>query len=335
MESIQSDYSVELLINSVIISTDVREVLDTIVCAYDYLQGINNDSNFAADDFINENAILRVNLLNNVYQQSAMNSCSVLNCLKIHQLELSARACELIRLAPNKCIRETYTRCILSQLLSAVVHVAFMDNSNTDCVSYCLMTDDLWKLTAYLSSVNDWNACSMVLSITIKFLVDLMNGKVEVQQSKKTKLVQNSKSANPLSFGMLNQFKSLIHIESYYDTICSMLLHSNPVIRKRGIYILESTVYLVSSEAAFASELHIGDTAISGWYKDGAGKGKHWSQWYLEIYHQINESTSLHLIEQMWSHMEQLFGLIYIYDKWRTVEVSDTSTGIGECGRYF
>ena len=229
------NYSTEVLCNAIVSSPNEEALLLFLSSVCDRLIGLTSIFDVDINEYSNSssvslNVMILVNGLNSAFQFPFMaTNIVVLKCIRKHSLELCTKICSVIQSCSSDIGREIYIRHILSQYLCALVHDSNMESNN---VVHGDILDILWKLTTVLFNGHEWNGCSMVLSITIKYINDLIHDKVEfpLQKSKKSTNVKSNRS--PLSTAMTSKYLDLIRSSGYYDIICNMLLHSNPVIRK-------------------------------------------------------------------------------------------------------
>lgn len=86
------------------------------------------------------------------------------------------------------------------------------------------------------------------------------------------------------------------HLPSLWTLVLSGMLHNDPVTRKRCAYILQQLPLLNPSPNILVPTETV---------KSICGKRPWWSD-YLQAYHQIEGCSNLHLVSQVWPHIEHL-----------------------------
>lgn len=90
------------------------------------------------------------------------------------------------------------------------------------------------------------------------------------------------------------------------------------VVRKRGCYLLETCVsFVIQSKKQY--------TII----KDGYLQNRPWIQDFIDVYHQLDGCSSLHLIEQVHAYFNHIFHLIFVNESERATSCStDITTAV-------
>lgn len=141
---------------------------------------------------------------------------------------------------------------------------------------------------------NKSNLSIEILSLVISVLVDLC---VDVSpRNSDEECMNHSATIKPSIFNdkiQISQRLQLIFDNSIYAIILKCLNSDNAICRKRGIFVLNTLhTNLISSETSNSE-------CASNVASNNLSKSRHWIADFLDVFYQIDNSSSMHLIDQV------------------------------------